>query len=128
MGLSAGALACSYCFGGCQSNDQVVTPPVVDFTLDLTDPANGALKTNGGYLYKEGVIVARTLGGDYIAVSATCTHAGGTVEYVASGNRFYCPIHKSNFGTTGAVINGPATHPLGTYKISLNNTSLRVYT
>lgn len=128
LGLGAAAIACSYCFGGCQSNDQVVTPPVVNFTLDLNDPANGALKTNGGSLYKEGVIVARTSAGDYIAVSATCTHAAGTVQYVANGNRFYCPNHGSNFGPTGAVINGPASHPLGTYKISLNGTSLRVYT
>ena len=128
LGLGAAAIACSYCFGGCESNDQVVTPPVVDFTLDLNDPANAALKTNGGSLYKEGVIVARTSAGDYIAVSATCTHAAGTVQYVASGNRFHCPNHGSDFGPTGAVIDGPALQALEAYHISLNSTSLRVYT
>jgi cytochrome b6-f complex iron-sulfur subunit len=129
LGLGAAAVACGYCFGGCQSNDQVVTAPTnVDFTLDLNAPANSVLKTNGGYVYNSiGVIVARTVDGTYIALSSGCTDAEGTVQYVASGNRFYCPNHGSNFATNGSVINGPASRPLTAYKTSLSGTSLRVF-
>lgn len=130
LGIGAAAYACAVCFDGCQSADQVVDPAPtnVDFTLDLNDPANAALKSNGGYVYNSiGVIVARTVSGDYVAVSYRCTHQGSTVQYVSSGNRFFCPNHGSNFAPSGAVINGPATKPLATYHTSLNGTSLRVF-
>ncbi len=128
LGLGAAALACSYCLNGCQPLDNPVTAPAnVDFTLDLTSDANAPLKKDGGYIYQNGVIVARTSGGSYVAVSQTCTHAGGTVEYIASTNDFFCPNHGSNFATNGAVVNGPASSPLKQYATVLTGTSLRVH-
>jgi cytochrome b6-f complex iron-sulfur subunit len=128
LGLGAAAVACSYCLNGCSPlNNPITAPTNVDFTLDLTTPANAALKTNGGYLYSEGIIIARTVSGTYVAVSQLCTHAGGTVQYVSSANSFYCPNHGSSFATNGSVINGPATSSLTAYHTSLTGTSLRVY-
>jgi cytochrome b6-f complex iron-sulfur subunit len=128
IGLGAAAVACSYCLNGCSPLSNPITAPTnVDFTLDLNVPANAALKTNGGYVYNGGVIVARTTSGAYVAVSQLCTHAGGTVQYVPSSNSFYCPNHGSNFATNGSVLNGPATSSLGTYHTALTGTSLRVY-
>ena len=128
LGLGAAAIACSYCFGGCQSSEDVAAPPTnVDFTLDLNDPAYSTLKTNGNFIYKDGIIVTRTASGEYVAVSSTCTHEGNTVQYAASGNRFNCPRHGSNFATDGSVINGPAARSLAKYNTSLNGTSLRVF-
>jgi cytochrome b6-f complex iron-sulfur subunit len=128
LGLGAAALACSYCLNGCKPLDNPITAPTnVDFTLDLTSPANAALNTNGGYLYQGGVIVARTASGTYVALSQTCTHAGSTVQYVEGSNRFYCPSHGSNFGTDGSVVNGPASSPLARYITTLTGTSLRVH-
>lgn len=128
LGLGAAAVACSYCLNGCKPLDNPASAPTnVDFTLDLTASSNAALKTNGGYIYNEGVIVARTGNGIYVALSQTCTHAGGTVQYVSSKNAFYCPNHGSNFATNGNVINGPASSPLTAYHTSLTGTSLRVY-
>jgi cytochrome b6-f complex iron-sulfur subunit len=128
LGISATALAATYCFWGCQPLDNLPTAPTnVDFTLNLTDPANAALNSNGGYLTKNGVIVAKTVAGTYVAVSQACTHAGTTVMYVSQTNRFYCPNHGSNFATDGSVVNGPAGSPLAKYNTSLSGTSLRVY-
>ena len=128
LGLGAAALACSYCLNGCKPLDNPITAPTnVDFTLDLTTPANAALNTNGGYLYQGGVIVARMASGTYVALSQTCTHAGGTVQYIASSNRFYCPSHGSVFGTDGSVVTGPASSPLARYTTTLTGTSLRVH-
>jgi len=128
LGLGAAALACSYCLAGCKPLDNPITAPTnVDFTLDLTSPANAALNKNGGYIYQSGVIVARTTSGSYVAVSQTCTHAGGTVEYIASTNDFFCPSHGSNFATNGSVVNGPASSPLTRYTTVLTGTSLRVH-
>jgi cytochrome b6-f complex iron-sulfur subunit len=128
LGLGAAALACSYCLSGCKPLDNPITAPTnVDFTLDLTNSSNASLNKNGGYVYQDGVIVARTSSGSYVAVSQTCTHAGGTVEYMASTNRFYCPNHGSNFATDGSVVNGPASSPLARYTTVLTGTSLRVH-
>lgn len=127
-GIGAAAFAATYCFGGCKPMDSAPTAPTgIDFTLNLSEPANAALNSNGGYLTKNGVIVARTMAGIYVAVSQSCTHAGTTVQYEGSANHFHCPNHGSNFATDGAVVNGPAASPLTKYNTSLNGTMLRVF-
>jgi cytochrome b6-f complex iron-sulfur subunit len=128
LGLSSVAVVLSQCFGGCQPQNNGPTAPTnVNFTLELTSPANSALNTNGGYVYNGGVIVARTTAGTYVAVSQYCTHAGGTAVYNSNGNDFYCPVHGSSFSTNGSVIGGPARSALVKYNTSLSGTSLRVY-
>ena len=128
LGIGAAFVAYSTCLQGCNVANPVDSAPTnVDFTLDLTAAANNALKTNGGYVYKDGIIVARTTGGAYVAVYSACTHEGTTVTYDSSGNRFHCASHGSNFSTNGAVINGPASQALHQYNTSVTGSSLRVY-
>jgi cytochrome b6-f complex iron-sulfur subunit len=128
LGIGAAFFAFSTCVNGCNVANPVDSAPTnVDFTLDLTASANAALKTNGGYIYKDGIIVAKTISGDYVAVYSACTHEGTTVSYDSSGNRFHCPSHGSNFFTNGSVINGPATQALHQYNTALTGNSLRVY-
>ncbi len=126
VGMGAAAVSCSYCLGGCKSADNPVSPPAnVDFTLDLTNSA--ALKTNGGYLYNAGVIVARTSTGTYVAVSQACTHAGANVEFSGGSDQFHCPAHGSIFALDGSVLRGPAGSPLARYNTSVSGNLLRVY-
>ncbi|MCX6121650.1 MAG: Rieske (2Fe-2S) protein [Ignavibacteriales bacterium] len=129
VGIGAVAAICTSCLAACKPLDNPTSPPTnLDFTLNLADPANSALKTNGGYIYKDNIIVARISDGSYVALSSVCTHQGGTVAYEIGANRFHCPNHGSNFATDGSVINGPAGSPLVTYKTSLlDATSLRVF-
>jgi cytochrome b6-f complex iron-sulfur subunit len=128
LGISAAFVAYSSCFEGCNVANPVSSAPTnVDFTLDLTAAASSALKTNGGYVYNNGIIVARTTAGEYVAVYSVCPHAGATVQYDSRNNRFNCPAHGSNFATNGSLINGPANQGLIKYNTSLNGTSLRVY-
>lgn len=47
----------------------------VDPTSDLNDPAYSTLEINGNHIYIGGVIVARTLNGEYDAVSSACTRS-----------------------------------------------------
>lgn len=128
MGAGAGALALAGCLGGCKKEEDDPPPLLtVDFTLDLTQPANSALNTNGGFLRTQGVIVARTLGGSYIAVAAACTHQGTAVDYNANAHQFHCPNHGSNFTEAGAVVNGPAGRALQQMNTSLDGDNLRVW-
>ena len=128
IGVGAAAVACGYCFGGCNPNTGggITAPTNVDFTLDLTNPAYAGLKSVGNYVYNAGVIVAHAQGG-YVAVSLACPHQGATVVFDASTNSFFCPAHGSRFSLSGAVITGPAGSPLGSYKTTLTGTSLRVF-
>jgi cytochrome b6-f complex iron-sulfur subunit len=124
VGTSIAAITIGACFGGCSKSTTTPSQPVVNFTLSLTDPANSALNTNGGYVYSQGVIVARTLTGAYIAVSQACTHQGVSVVYQSPG--FYCQAHGSTFASNGVVTGGPATSPLKAYTTQLTGTSLHV--
>jgi len=128
LGLGAAAITFISFFGGCKTDSGVTDAPTnVDFTLDLNDSVNNALKTNGGYIYKDGIVVARTTSGAYVALSMACTHAGTTVYYDPASNSLHCPSHGSDFATNGAVINGPANSPLATYHTTVTGSTLRVY-
>ncbi|HLO82190.1 MAG TPA: Rieske 2Fe-2S domain-containing protein [Chitinophagaceae bacterium] len=134
LGLTSAAIFMGTCLGGCSKDDggggTTNVPPAptgVDFTINLADAANSNLATPGGYIYKSGIIVARTLADTYIAVSQACTHQGFTVVFEGTNNRFYCSNHGSTFSTTGTVTTGPAGAPLTKYNTALTGTSLRVF-
>ena len=127
--MSAGAYVITTCLGACKaSGGSYPTPPSnFNLALNLSDPANSALNSNGGYIYtSNGVIVARTNTGAYIAVSEYCTHQGSAVVYQASSNNFYCPSHGSVFAAGGSVSSGPATTALKQYATSLVSNVLHV--
>lgn len=135
MGTGAATVFFGGCLGSCSSSggddDPAPNNPggstKKDFTLNLNDAANSALLTNGGHLTTNGVIVAKTAAGNYIAVSSACTHQGNPLNFESGNNQFHCNAHGSNFGLDGKVINGPAGAALKQYKTTLTGTSLRVF-
>jgi cytochrome b6-f complex iron-sulfur subunit len=128
LGLSASAMVMS-CIGCSKnSNSGSSTPPSnVDFTLDLSQSANASLNTNGGFIYQNGIIIARTLTGAFIAVQQICTHENFSITYQASNHRFYCSGHGGTFSETGQVTGGPPPASLRKYNTSLNGNMLRIY-
>ncbi|MET4080292.1 cytochrome b6-f complex iron-sulfur subunit [Pedobacter sp. UYP30] len=131
MGMSAAAFALLNCVG-CKKTDGsssagTTGPTGVDFTLDLSLAANASLLTNGGSLVSNGIIVAKTNTGNYIAVQRYCTHQTYPLTYEASDHVFYCPSHGSTFSETGAVTNGPAGRSLSVYHTQQTGSSLRIY-
>ena len=123
LGFAAGGVFVASCLGSCSKGS---SGPTVDFTFDLTDPTYAALSNPGGYVYKNGVIIAKTTSGAIIAVSQACTHEGANVQYQSSSNRFYCPRHGAAFDTTGNVTNGPASTDLKQYTVTINGNSVRI--
>ena len=87
-------------------------------TIDLSQAANAALNSDGGSLIKQGIIVANTGGGNFVALSSICTHLGCTIGYSSANNNFPCPCHGSVFSSSGSVVNGPASTALSSYAIS----------
>src|SRR5947209_6625284 len=129
LGLGASSVILG-CLGGCSKGStggSTTGPTGVDFTLDLTQSANAALQTDGGYVYRNGVIVARTMSGQFIAVQQVCTHESFSIIYQGTSHRFYCGGHGATFSESGVVTSGPPPRNLTTYQTSLNGTVLRVY-
>ena len=127
LGISAGTVFFAPFLTSCSQNNGALGTASVDFTLDLTQAANASLNSNGGSLLKDGVIVARTSSGAYVALASTCTHQGGTIQFQSANNLFHCPNHGANFSTTGSVLLGPASSALQKFNTQLTGTSLRVY-
>ena len=134
LGLSTATLLLATCFGGCSKgsgtdngNTNPPPPSNSDFVLDLNLTENANLGMNGGFVYKNGIIIARTTTGSYIAVAMACTHQGTTVVYDGNNNRFFCNNHGSSFSNSGVVNNGPAATNLKQYNTTLTGSMLRVF-
>jgi nitrite reductase/ring-hydroxylating ferredoxin subunit len=77
-------------------------------SVDEIGPGSGAVLRIRG----ERCAVYRDDTGALHAVSATCTHMGCIVHFNDAERTWDCPCHGSRFATGGAVVNGPALHPL----------------
>ncbi|MBC8109698.1 MAG: Rieske (2Fe-2S) protein [Verrucomicrobia bacterium] len=140
LGLSSASLMAVYCLGSvtsCSPESENPTPTTpggggsnkLDFTLDLNQTANAALKANGSFVIKDSIIIARANDGSFVALSKACTHQGTTVDFQPSNNRFNCSNHGSNFNLDGSVANGPAGTALKKYNTTFdaNTQILRVF-
>lgn len=136
VGFGAASVLVPACVAGiaasCSSSDGSKTnsggtnpPPTgVDFSVDVS---SGSLATNGGFMVQNGIVIARTTSGIFLAVSAACTHQGTNVNYNSNSNSFICPNHGAQFSSTGVVTQGPAASNLTQYKTALTGNTLRVY-
>lgn len=128
VGSGAAILFLAQCVGGLsacnKSSNAASGPSNVDFTLDVS---GGTLATKGAYLVKNGVIVAHTKAGEFIAVAAACTHEGTTIQYSSSNDNFRCPNHGATFNDSGVVTKGPASTNLKQYNTTLNGSTLRIF-
>jgi succinate dehydrogenase / fumarate reductase iron-sulfur subunit len=60
-------------------------------------------------------------GDDYRAFSATCTHLGCRVAWVAESRHYKCPCHGGTFDRAGNVVAGPPPHGLTPLPVRLNS-------
>jgi len=129
VGFGAAIALVPVCVGGiatsCSSENPTITAPTnVNFTIDVS---SGALSTNGGFLVINGIIIAKTMSGSFIAVSAACTHQGTNINYNSTNNNFICPNHGAHFNSSGVVTQGPASVNLTNYNTQLTGNMLKVY-
>lgn len=95
-------------------------------TVDLNDPAYAALKSVGGFVYKDNIIIIHYTETEYLALSKVCTHQGCDVSYNPSGSYLPCPCHGSVFSISGEVLNAPATVPLKKYNVNQDGDILTI--
>jgi cytochrome b6-f complex iron-sulfur subunit len=98
---------------------------IVTVTVDASSPLNtvgnaALVNTSRGAL-----LVARTAQNTFTALNSTCTHETCTVSGYQSGT-YVCPCHLSEFSTSGAVVQGPATRPLTSYATNFVSPTLTI--
>ena len=124
LGFSGAALFALCTLDSCQ-NESNVAPLTGDITVDLADASNAQLKTNGGYVIKNGVVIARVNATTYIAATLTCSHEGKT-QITFRNNEWYCTAHGARFDQTGKGLNTEGKKGLKMYQTTLLNSTLTV--
>lgn len=67
-------------------------------------------------------VLLRVSSDELVAFSQKCTHLGCVVYFQSEENRWHCPCHEGNFdATTGAVLSGPPTRPLGKIDVEVRD-------
>jgi cytochrome b6-f complex iron-sulfur subunit len=62
--------------------------------------------------------------GQYVAFSASCSHACCTVSF--TGSSFHCPCHSASFNMTGQCTNGRAPSPLANLMVCADSAGVTV--
>ena len=99
----------------------VKSDPLKDdqFRIDSVPPGSALLV---------GEAAVFNVAGSFCATQAKCTHRGGPLnEGKLDGSTVTCPWHGAQFNVcTGAVLRGPATEPVKTFRVSVEGEIGRV--
>jgi len=100
-------------------------------TINVGEPrpivALADVAVGGTYLFDypnndDPAVLLRVSETDVVAFSQKCTHLGCVVFFQAEEQRWHCPCHEGNFDvTTGAVVSGPPTRPLGRIAVEVRD-------
>jgi cytochrome b6-f complex iron-sulfur subunit len=65
--------------------------------------------------------------GQWIALTAVCTHLGCTVQYEPQADRIHCACHGGVYNPyTGANVSGPPPKPLKLFKVAVSDAGVEV--
>ncbi len=64
--------------------------------------------------------------GNFVALSAVCTHLGCVVAWQEQAGEFLCPCHGGRFSAEGQVLSGPPPEALETLVVELDGDQLRI--
>jgi len=74
---------------------------------------------------KPAVVLQRSPG-NFVALSAVCTHLGCVVAWQEQAQEFLCPCHGGRFSAEGKVLGGPPPSPLETFEVAIVGDQLRI--
>lgn len=98
--------------------------------IDLSMAENKPLTTTGGAMLVDTagdtIMVVRVSDTKVVALSAICTHAGCSMDYIPGQTVIDCACHGSQFATDGSVLRGPAVRPLRVYNVTMVNNMITV--
>ena len=124
-GVAAGI--CLECISGC--NSQAST--VIKGQMEINAADYPELAAIGGWIRTKRagyppILIIHPEEGQYLALSAKCTHMGGQLQYQHPQKKIYCGWHHSEFDLEGQVIKGPAARPLTQYIVEKQGNTIRI--
>jgi cytochrome b6-f complex iron-sulfur subunit len=69
-------------------------------------------------------VIVQARAGEFIALTAVCTHLGCVIKWLPEKNEFECPCHAGRFSADGKVLGGPPPKPLESYPVSVQADNL----
>lgn len=134
IGFSGAALfVAAYCAGTLQScskeeanpSTPTVPGPKALATVDLNSAAAANLKTVGGFITVDKIVIAFTNESKYVAVTKICSHAGNeAIGY--NKTEFLCSVHGARFDNAGKGLNTNGSNGLTVYKTTVTGSTLTV--
>lgn len=88
-----------------------------------------SLNQTGGWLLinERKVLVLNTGNNEFSALTSICTHTGCDNEWSFSNSVLICGCHDSRFDTNGNVLSGPASAPLASFEVTVQNNTVTVF-
>jgi cytochrome b6-f complex iron-sulfur subunit len=71
-------------------------------------------------------VVLQPSPGNFVALSAVCTHLGCVVAWQEQAGEFLCPCHGGRFSSEGQVLGGPPPTPLESLVVQLDGDQLKI--
>lgn len=71
-------------------------------------------------------VVMQPSPGNFVALSAVCTHLGCVVAWQEKAGEFLCPCHGGRFAANGQVLGGPPPKPLESLVVQLDGDQLKI--
>ncbi len=91
--------------------------------------AKKEIKVGGAHFFSflgRPAVLLQPKAGEYIALTAVCTHLGCIVKWVDDKGEFLCPCHGGRFSIEGQVLGGPPPKPLEAYTVHIEDTDVVV--
>jgi cytochrome b6-f complex iron-sulfur subunit len=108
----------------------LVPPKASDLGSDAVIAGRvGELALNSGKIFRFGSrpgLLIRTAGGEYRAMSATCTHLSCTVQYRPDLHEVWCACHNGMYDLSGRNISGPPPRPLENFEVQVRGDEIFV--
>jgi len=108
----------------------LIPPSVSDLGGDEVVGASvGDLKPNGSKIIRFGTrpaLLLMTAEGEYLALSAVCTHLSCTVQYRNDLRQIWCACHNGLYDLRGRNVGGPPPRPLESYTVHVRGNQIVV--
>jgi cytochrome b6-f complex iron-sulfur subunit len=106
-----------------------LAPPDGDAAASQVGIARDLVKPGGAHLFEfhgRPAVVLQPTAGQFIALSAVCTHLGCVVKWLDDKGEFLCPCHGGRFSADGNVLGGPPPKPLENLPLTLDGDQILV--
>lgn len=94
--------------------------------IDISTTSTSKLKTVGGYVVQNNIVVAQVSAGAFVAVTNLCTHEPKR-QIIYSGGEFYCTAHGATFSLKGTPTNQVSRSSISVYQVATDGKTVVVY-